>query len=41
MKLPLSWLSDYTSIDGISPREYDAALTMSGSKVEEVVNLGA
>lgn len=41
MKLPLSWLSDYTSIEGISPREYDAALTMSGSKVEEVVNLGA
>ena len=41
MKLPLSWLSDYTSIEGVSPREYDAALTMSGSKVEEVVNLGA
>ena len=41
MKLPLSWLSDYTSIEGISPREYDAALTMSGSKVEEVVNIGA
>ena len=41
MKLPLSWLSDYTNIEGVSPREYDAALTMSGSKVEEVVNLGA
>ncbi len=41
MKLPLSWLSDYTSIEGVTPREYDAALTMSGSKVEEVVSLGA
>ncbi len=41
MKLPLSWLSDYTSIEGVTPREYDAAMTMSGSKVEEVVPLGA
>lgn len=40
MKLPLSWLSDYTDITGITPREYDARLTMSGSKVEECVYLG-
>lgn len=40
MKLPLSWLSDYTDISGVTPREYDAKLTMSGSKVEEVVYLG-
>ena len=41
MKLPLSWLSDYTDITGITPKEYDAKLTMSGSKVEEVYYLGA
>ena len=41
MKLPLSWLKDYTDIDGISLKEYAAALTMSGSKVEGIENLGA
>ena len=41
MKLPLSWLKDYTSIDGISCKEYAAALTMSGSKVEGIENLSA
>lgn len=41
MKLPLSWLSDYTDITGVTPREYDAKMTMSGSKVEEVAYLGA
>ena len=40
MKLPLSWLSDYTDISGVTPKEYDAKLTMSGSKVEEVYYLG-
>ncbi len=40
MKLPFSWLSAYVNIDGITPKEYDAKLTMSGSKVEEVVYLG-
>ena len=29
MKLPLSWLSDYTDMTGITPKEYDAKLTMS------------
>ena len=41
MKLPLSWLSDYTDMNGITPKEYDAKLTMSGSKVEEVYYLGS
>lgn len=41
MKLPFSWLSVYTDITGITPEEYDAKMTMSGSKVEEIVNLGA
>lgn len=41
MKLLLSWLKDYTDIGGISTKEYAAALTMSGSKVEGVEYLGA
>lgn len=40
MKLPMSWLSDYVDMTGISNKEYDAKLTMSGSKVEEIVYLG-
>ena len=36
MKLPLSWLKDYTNIDGVTPKEFDAKMTMSGSKVESV-----
>ena len=41
MKLPLSWLKDYTNLDGVSPKEFDAKMTMSGSKVESVDYLGA
>ena len=41
MKLPLSWLNDYTNIDGVTPKEFDAKMTMSGSKVESVDYLGA
>ena len=40
MKLPLSWLSDYTDMSGITPEEYNHALTMSGSKVEGIENIG-
>lgn len=40
MKLPLSWLSDYTDMTGITPEEYNHALTMSGSKVEGIENIG-
>ena len=40
MKLPLSWLSDYTDMSGITPDEYNHALTMSGSKVEGIENIG-
>lgn len=40
MKLPMSWLSEFVNMDGISNEEYDAKMTMSGSKVEEVVYLG-
>lgn len=35
MKLPLSWLEDYTDIK-TTPKEYASALTMSGSKVEGI-----
>lgn len=41
MNLPMSWLSDYTDITGVTPKEYADRLTMSGSKVEGVENLGA
>ena len=40
MKLPLSWLSDYTDMSGITPEMYNHALTMSGSKVEGIENVG-
>lgn len=41
MKLPMSWLSDYMDMTGITPKEYSDKMTMSGSKVEGVENLGA
>ncbi len=40
MKIPMSWLSDYTDISGITPQEYNHALTMTGSKVEGIENAG-
>ena len=41
MKLPMSWLSDYMDMTGITPKEYADRLTMTGSKVEGVENVGA
>lgn len=41
MDLPMSWLGDYTDITGVTPKEYSDKMTMSGSKVEGVENLGA
>lgn len=41
MKIPMSWFNDYTDITGITPKEYNDALTMSGSKVETIENMGA
>lgn len=40
MKVPMSWFNDYTDVTGIAPREYTEALTMTGSKVETVENIG-
>jgi len=40
MKAPLSWLSDYTDMSEITPEKYNAQMTMSGSKVEEIDYLG-
>jgi len=39
MKLPLSWLKDYTDIKA-TPKEYANALTMTGSKVEGIAVQG-
>ncbi len=41
MKVPMSWFGDYTDMSGITPQEYARVLTMTGSKVEGVENLGA
>ena len=41
MKVPMSWFNDYTDISGITPKEYAHALTMTGSKVEGIENMGA
>ncbi len=40
MKIPMSWLNDYTDVNGITPLEYNHALTMTGSKVEGIENPG-
>jgi len=40
MKFPISWLNDYLDMSGISPKEFAHELTMSGSKVEGVENIG-
>jgi len=40
MKLPMSWLNDYTDINGITPADYASRLTMTGSKVEGYAELG-
>jgi phenylalanyl-tRNA synthetase beta chain len=39
MKVPVKWLKDYVTID-ISPKELADRLTLSGSKVEEVITSG-
>ncbi|BAQ14789.1 putative phenylalanyl-tRNA synthetase subunit beta [Clostridium botulinum] len=39
MKVPVKWLNDYIDID-IFPKELGDRLTLSGSKVEEVVTTG-
>ena len=37
MKAPVIWLKDFTDID-VSAKELGDALTMSGSKVEEIID---
>lgn len=41
MKVPMSWFADFTDMSGITPKQYAHALTMTGSKVEGVENIGA
>lgn len=40
MKLPMSWLSEFVDMTGITNKEFADKLTMSGSKVEEIDYLG-
>ena len=37
MKAPIGWLKDFTDID-VSPKELADAMTLSGSKVEEIIS---
>lgn len=39
MKLPMSWLNDYTKV-GVTPKEYCDAMTLSGSKVDGYEMIG-
>ena len=39
MKIPMSWLDDYTSL-GVGAKEYSDGMTMSGSKVESCESAG-
>ena len=39
MKVPYNWLKDYVDIK-VSPKELADALTLSGSKVEELITSG-
>jgi phenylalanyl-tRNA synthetase beta chain len=41
MKLPFSWLSQYVDVHDIDPKTYNEKMTMSGSKVEEMIDTGA
>lgn len=41
MKLPISWINDYTNISDVSAAEFAHGMTMSGSKVEGVENAGS
>ena len=34
MNLSMKWLSEFVTLDPMSPREFAEAMTMSGSKVE-------
>ena len=40
MKIPMSWLNDYTDVNDITPAEYNHRMTMTGSKVEGIENQG-
>ena len=40
MKVPMSWFSDYVNMEDITPKQFAADLTMSGSMVEGVDSKG-
>ncbi len=41
MRIPLSWLNDYVSLEGVSPKELADRLTFSGLEVEGIETLGS
>ncbi len=40
MKVSMTWINDYVNIKDISPKDYAAGMTMSGSMVEGIENSG-
>ncbi len=40
MKVSMKWINDYVDIKDISPKDYAAGMTMSGSMVEGIENTG-
>ncbi|MDP4119055.1 MAG: phenylalanine--tRNA ligase subunit beta [Bacillota bacterium] len=40
MKVSMEWIGDLVDINGVTPKEYADAMTMSGSKVEAIENIG-
>ncbi len=41
MRIPLSWLNDYVSLEGVSPRELADRLTFSGLEIEGIETIGS
>ncbi len=41
MKAPIKWLKSYVELDDITPKELEAGMTMSGSKVEGIEDVGS
>jgi phenylalanyl-tRNA synthetase beta chain len=41
MRIPLSWLNDYVSLEGVTPKELADRLTFSGLEVEGIETIGS
>jgi phenylalanyl-tRNA synthetase beta chain len=41
MRIPLSWLNDYVSLEGVTPRQLADRLTFSGLEIEGIETIGS